>query len=135
VSRDIPAPGEDLDAYVATYFANLDRAEREDSFGTGPIISELVYELDAQGRCEEAWPIVLALINAAPTESALGFVAADTLELIMRSPSTTDGVHRRMVNEATVNPKLRDAFRLVYWWGGEPDWFRSEIAALGVSIP
>jgi hypothetical protein len=130
---EVPAADAEIDDYVARYFAKYLDIDARDAWSTDhEPLSEVVYQLIQDGKVKEAWSIVLALVNAAPSSAALGFVAADTLELLMRYPTTT-AIHHEMVEEATTNARLREAFGLVYWYGGEPDWFRQEIAAPGVA--
>lgn len=146
VSTDIfvPQTEAELADYTKGYFARLEEFERQLASGSKDddlIVSDLVSDLVYDGRSEEAWRIVLALVNAAPTPRTLGFVAAADLEdLVQWHARMSDGwrtvsddLYRRIVAEARANPRLREAFGLIYW-DGEPDWFRSEIAALGVTI-
>jgi hypothetical protein len=69
--------------------------------------------LDDDARLDTAWTIVLALVERAPDEEALSFVAAGPLEdLIRQYPAS---MADRVVAEARRNPRFRLALKGI--WG------------------
>ena len=82
----------ELDSFTARYFADwaalqgtqAERLALEDDPITRPscVLDEMVARRSQNS--EEAWPLVLALIERAPDEAALAFVAAGPLEDLVR---------------------------------------------------
>ena len=70
----------------------------------------------------------------APSDEALGFVAASVLEDLCVGGFdgfTPESIYHEIVERARVDDKLRAALGLMYSTG-IADWFRSEVKALGV---
>lgn len=63
---------------------------------------------------EEAWPVILALVERAPNHAALGFVAAGELEDLVRLHGERFG--ERLVERARSDNRFREALRGVWGW-------------------
>jgi hypothetical protein len=133
----VPTTEEELRAYTTTVFADYQELSRQSQMAAherpeqGPIPTELIFNLFDAGRVQDAWSLIALLVDVAPSDDALGFVAASVLEDVVRHEAT-DAIYHQIVERARVNERLRKALGLIYW-GGEPDWFRTELQSLGVS--
>jgi hypothetical protein len=74
---------------------------------------------------ERAWPVILALIEAAPNEEALAFVAAGPLEDLIQSHG--NDFADRIIERARRDPRFRSALRDV--WAGSTSRSRSAVAS------
>lgn len=131
----VPTTEQELRAYTATYFAEYEELSRQlaaNENEDGPIPSELIYDLFDAGRVDEAWSLITVLVDVAPSDDALGFVGAGVLEELVRYYAT-DAIYHQIVERARVSERLCNALGSMYS-GGEPDWFRAELQALGVPI-
>ena len=133
----VPRSAAQLQAYIERYFAEYDELTRQMETGLrtdpGPVPSELIFNLLDESQEDDAWQLVALLVDAAPSSEALGFVAAGALEELVCHHGVSDRVYREILERARVDGKLRQALGMMYW-GREPDWFRSEVEALGVTI-
>lgn len=116
---------EDLDSFTADYFNEYDRlvremkgsraerltAQAEDATREGPDVIDRFERMSL----ETAWRAVLALVERAPSDEALFFVAAGPLEdLIRRQP---EWVGPLVLQRARVDTRFRTALGGV--WGLE----------------
>lgn len=132
----IPQSDDEVAAYIARYFDEYDELSRQMSAGErtdpGPIPSQLIFDLIDQDRYGDAWTLMALLIDAAPSEDALAFVAAADLEHLICLRRPPDVFYHEIIDRAHENVQLRTALGLMYW-NGAPDWFLAEAKALGVS--
>ena len=63
---------------------------------------------------EKAWPLMVKLIEAAPSEEALAFVAAGPLEVLIRTGG--DNFEDRIVQCALSDARFRRALEGVWGW-------------------
>ena len=131
----VPRSQEQFAAYIVRFFEEYDELSRQTTTGNrkdpGPIPSELIFDLLEADRYEEAWQLIALLVDAAPTDEALGFIAAAALEELICYSVPPDLVLHEIIERARVDAKLRRALGLMYWDGARP-WFRSEVKALGI---
>jgi hypothetical protein len=112
---------DDLDAFVAEYF-RIERALRDDAPRSERLWNEETVDTNAWGQVQdllrtapgEAWRRILVLIDQAPDDDALGFVAADALEDFVDEHGTS--FHAEIALEARTNAKLRKALNGVWRW-------------------
>ena len=77
---------------------------------------------------EAAWAMLLALIDRAPDEESLAYVAAGPLEDMIRKRHDQFG--DRILGEARRSPRFRYALTGVWGWESLPEPFASELLAL-----
>jgi hypothetical protein len=131
----------DLDAFAAQYFADraaqhgtraerLALQQREDERPADWLTTVLIFEPD---RAEEAWPVIVHLIDAAPNDEALMDVAAGPLEdaLIWHPDRFGD----RILGRARLDQKWRDALDGVWLWDRVPEPLRGQLMRLGSAKP
>jgi hypothetical protein len=108
---------EDIDRFVIEYFDDYDRlvreiqgnraerlaAQAEDAAREGPDMIDRFERMDP----ETAWRAVVALIERAPSDETLFFVAAGPLEDLIRS--RTAWVGPRVLEHARADPRFRQA--------------------------
>jgi hypothetical protein len=94
------------DRLVETY---LRHQEKDTEFDNWAVF--LVLELLEEDRAE-AWDLVRALVNAAPSHEVLAVVAAGPVEdfILLQAPESVDLIEQ----EARANPKFRQALRGVW---------------------
>ena len=132
------APALELDAFVEEYFAHY-RAVSGDSrqerlfFEAHDLVCP-VWRFDAvvlsgsDTELEAAWPMLLVLIERAPDDAALAYVAAGPLEDFVRTHH--DGFGTRILDEARRNARFRLALRGVWGWEELPQPFRNRLISL-----
>jgi hypothetical protein len=132
-------PSDDRDAFVEDYFAQYHaffHGSPEERLAMEHLESDQdrSQQLDhmilwgSQADTEHAWPILLALIERAPDEEALAFVAAGPLEDLIRNRHTRFG--DRILDQARRDARFRDAVRCVWGWEELPEPFGGELRSL-----
>lgn len=129
---------DELDTFVEEYFAQYRdftsksrevrmavlASEGEDRSGQ---LDEMIL-WGSEADQEAAWPMLLALIERAPDDESLAFVAAGPLEdMILKRH---DRFGDRILGEARRNPRFRHALGGVWGWDTLPDPFGSELLQL-----
>ncbi len=123
---------EDLGGFVAQYFADLtaaagsrtQRLELESRVGDRP--SDWLSEVPRDaGRAEEAWPVTLALVEAATDDQALFHVAAGPIEDLLHYHAERFG--SRFVEEARRNSRFKRALEGVWGWERVPKPLRGQL--------
>lgn len=118
--------------YTTRYFAEYDKLGRQMEAGQkpdkGPVPSDLIFDLIRDGRPEVAWRLIVALVEAAPTEQALSFVGAGVLEDLIREFG--DRLVEQIVSQATADQRMRDALRSVWGWEDVSESVRTRVQAL-----
>jgi hypothetical protein len=114
------------DRLVETY---LRHQEKDTEFDNWAVF--LVLELLEEDRAE-AWDLVRALVNAAPSDEVLAVVAAGPVEdfILLQAPESVDLIEQ----EARANPKFQQALRGVWIMRlakERPDQFARVEAAAG----
>jgi hypothetical protein len=128
----------ELDAFVEDYFARH-RAVSNDLGQERMSIEPLdlegrVFRFEAavisgsEADLEAAWPMLLALIQRAPDDEALAYVAAGPLEDFVLKRHDRFGA--RMMEEARRNERFRLALRGVWGWQDLPQPFRNRLISL-----
>ena len=79
-------------------------------------------------RVDQAWALVLALVERAPDDEALAFVAAGPLEDIVRRHG--DEFADRIVDRARQDSKFRSALKGVWGWDEVSATLRSRVFAV-----
>ncbi len=126
---------EELDAFAARYFEDWrampgTRAQRVEAAdanhpSAGDVLDDLLL---SRGRPEDAWPLVLALIERAPDDEALAYVAAGPLEdLVRHYPQTFAD---RLVENTRRDPRFRAALAGVWGLGDLPEPLRGQLLTL-----
>jgi len=111
----------ELDAFVAGYFCDRaaalseSRADRLE-FESAPDHPSWALDrlLVDPSDAEEGWPILLALIDRAPNEHDLSFLAAGPLERLVHLHGEQFG--DRIVERARQDRRFREALRGVWGW-------------------
>jgi hypothetical protein len=131
----------DLDAFATQYFADLaaargTRAERLELEGRGGerpsdwLIDVIVLE---PHRAEEAWPVIVHLIDVAPDDQGLMDVAAGPLEDALHYLPEQFG--ERILARARVDPKFNAALGGVWGWDRIPEPLRGLLLRVGDAKP
>jgi len=135
---------EDLDAFVAGYFAEYQEALarsrgaqiRPPAAGTErPVwrLHEMIH-WGSPADVEAAWAILLVLIERAPDPGALGFAAAGPLEDIVRMHNGALG--DRILDAGRRSPAFRQALTGIWGWESLPEPFGRRLKSLaGVGDP
>jgi hypothetical protein len=131
----------DLDAFATQYFADLasargTRAERLDLEGRGAErpadwLTRVIH-LEPT-RVEEAWPVMVHLIEVASDDQGLMDVAAGPLEDMLHYHPERFG--DRILMRARVDRKFREALYGVWGWERVPEPLRGELLRLGDAKP
>jgi hypothetical protein len=122
------------DTLVAGYFARYaamrgDRSERLAAERTAdPAADSLDDAFGPGGDPEAGWPLLIALIEHAPDDEALAFVAAGPLEDLIRHHGPRFG--ERLVDRARQDERFREAIRLVWGLDDLPEPLRGSLLAL-----
>lgn len=77
---------------------------------------------------DRAWPIILALIEHAPDDEALAFVATGPLEDLIHRHGQRIG--DQIVEQARRDPRFRQALGDVWGWEGVPEPLRGRLLIL-----
>ena len=125
---------DELDDLITGYFRDWERmlspsraermAEPDDRLSDW-LIAALFRDGDAP---EEVWPIIVALVDRAPNDEALGFVAAGPLEDLIRRHGQQ--FEDRLVERARRDRRFRQALRGVWGWEKVPERLRRRIQEL-----
>jgi hypothetical protein len=127
----------DLDAFVRRYFTEyqeLDDISQEitgEGQSRGLIPSEPVFALIDAGEIQQAWNLTHVLIDAAPDEEALAFVAASLLEILLRYHHVELG--EQIVEAASHDPKVARALGMIYGWEIIPIDLRVRLQRLAIA--
>ena len=131
----------DLDGAIADYFrywknvsstSRADRIQAENGDRLDDWISTMIHGRD--GPADEAvWPIVLALVDAAPDDGALGSLAAGPLEDLAWYHGAQFG--DRLVERTRADPKFRAAMAGILGWDHVVEPYRSRLLAILQSSP
>src|SRR6266487_3438063 len=126
----------DLDDAIANYFgyweklSSASRADRLDAQNGDRLddwLSEAMHSSD--GPADEAvWAVVLALVEAAPDDRALGHVAAGPLEDLAWYHGEQFG--ERLVERTRADPKFRTAMAGILGWDRVMEPYRSRLLAI-----
>jgi hypothetical protein len=127
---------DDLEIAIRDYFdwkrkltskSRVDRLEAEQGNELDDWLDRVVQHRDAPAD-EDAWPVVLALIERAPDNASIGAVAAGPLEDLVVYHGAQFGA--RVVEETRRNPLFRKAMAGV--WGLErmPEPYRGQLLTL-----
>ena len=127
---------QDLDEFATEYFRDWEalrggtRAERiaYEHAGRRPSDTLVEFLLDEPTKPEVAWPVILHLIERAPNDAAIAFVAAGPLEDLLHIDGVTFG--DQIVHEARRNPRLRQALGDVWGWERVPEPLRGRLHEL-----
>lgn len=112
------------DEFVRQYFREWEiiksgtRAERVWLNDQPNRAADVIDEVFRTGRAGEVWECVVALIEAAPTDEALAFVAAGPLENVVRLYG--DRLSPLIVARAETDSRLRLALQGVWGWESAP---------------
>jgi hypothetical protein len=138
-----PVGPRELDAFVDGYFAAyrsaVARMRGEPASPPAPDARRPVWELSemigggAPDDLDAAWQITVALVERAPDEGALGFVAAGPVEDLVRTRHAELG--DRILEEARRNPAFRRALPGIWGWEALPEPFRTELMTLAGVAP
>lgn len=117
-------PSDDLDAFVRRYFDEfriLTSGTREERLAAerGDRVSDwFTTALRTPDGAEDAWPVIVALVEGAPDDEAVAFVAAGPLENLIRDhgPRFLD----RLEAQARTSAHFRDALSGVWGWEDMP---------------
>lgn len=74
---------------------------------------------------DEAWPVISALVERAPDDAALAYVAAGPLEDLIRLHG--EHVEDRIVEQARQDARFREALRGVWGWQSAPARLRERV--------
>lgn len=126
-------PARDAESFAADYFrvwrALRDDAPREERLWLAGTRTDASIELDGllSEDPEEAWRLILALVERAP-DAALGFVAAGPIEDLIfgRGAEFAD----RIEAEARQNPRFRVALDMTWGWDQLSDAVRDRLLPL-----
>jgi hypothetical protein len=131
----------DLDSFATQYFADwaaahgtrAERLELEQRWLESPadwLMTVMIVEPD---RAEEAWPVIVHLIDSAPDDDALSYVAAGPLEDALHYHSARFG--ERILARARIDPKFNAALGGVWGWDRIPEPLRGQLMRLGDAKP
>ena len=81
-----------------------------------------------EGRPEDAWPIVVELVDRAPDDEALGYVGAAALEDLIQQHG--DAFADRIIARAVSDGRWRIALRSVWGWQVVSEPFRKRAYAV-----
>lgn len=84
-------------------------------------------------EAETAWPFILALVDSAPSDEALAFVAAGPLEDLIQMYG--DDFADRMVERARRDARFRSALRDVWGWERVSEPLRNRVFELLGAAP
>jgi hypothetical protein len=125
----------ELEALVEGYFRDWtvlrsgSRAERlaleRDANRPWDTLAQL---LTGPSEVDQAWPLILALIEQAPSDEALAYVAAGPLEDLIHAHGAEFG--DRIVDQARRDPRLRQALGGVWGWERVPEPLRGRLLEL-----
>jgi uncharacterized protein DUF6869 len=128
----LPTTDDEMRVYTTRYFAEYDELGRRMEAGQkpdrGPVPSDLIFDLLRDGRAEEAWPLIVALVEAAPTEDAISFIGASVLEDLIREFG--DRLVEQIVAQATADRRMRHALQSVWGWEDVSVSLRTRVQAL-----
>jgi hypothetical protein len=110
-----------------------DRAQRLAARDRGSENSALeVVSRGVADASDDAWPMILALVELAPDDAALAYVAAGPLEDLVREH--LERFADRLVEQARRDPRFRDALKGVWGWENvDPGIRRRLFDAMGVN--
>jgi hypothetical protein len=77
---------------------------------------------------DAVWPVVVALVQMAPDDAAIGAIAAGPLEDLATFHGAQFG--DRLVGQTRIDPKFRTAMRGILGWERVPEPHRSRLLAL-----
>jgi hypothetical protein len=131
----------DLDAFAAQFFADwkamrgtraerLELKRRERERPSDWLTNVLILW---PSRAEDAWPVIVHLIEAAPDDEALSYVAAGPLEDALHYHAERFG--DRILTRARTDPKFREALAGVWGWERVPEPLRGQLLRLGDTKP
>ena len=126
----------ELDEFAASYFHDWEllrggsRAERLALEHAADRPSETLPALllDDPTKPDVAWPIILYLIEHAPDDAALAFVAAGPLEDLIQRHGLAVG--DQIVDQARRDPRLRQGLGDVSGWERVPEPLRGRLQKL-----
>ena len=134
VPDDVPGPPdtqldiEEIERLCALYFEGYRRTVEHDD---GPDLLDEVdqtsmwFQMWSIGDPERLWPIVTALIDRAPDEGTLFYVAAGPLEDLVRNHGAR--LVDRLADRAEANPRFRMALKGVWGWDLMPAVMRDRL--------
>jgi hypothetical protein len=126
----------DLEHEIADYFtywekvsstSRADRLEAKSGNRLDDWMSAAIHFRDGPAD-EEVWAVVLALVDAAPDDAALGHVAAGPLEDLAWYHAEQFG--DRLVEKTRADPKFRTAMAGILGWDRVAEPFRSRLLAI-----
>jgi hypothetical protein len=89
---------------------------------------ERLFLRDGRPADEAVWPIVVALVEMAPDDAAVGAIAAGPLEDLATNHGAQFG--DRLVGQTRTDPRFRKAMRGILGWEKVPEPHRSRLLAL-----
>jgi hypothetical protein len=128
----------ELDDFVRRYFREeqiLRAGSREERVAgeQAPLGSQAGFNLDLTlwrglPGAEEAWPLILALVERAPDDEALAFVAAGPLEDLVRRHGVAFA--DRLIGHTRRDPRFRQALAGIWGWEDLPQPLRGRLIGL-----
>lgn len=124
-----------LDSFAAEYFKewralSADAPRKERIRSDSRVRASHVEQLDELiwEDAEAAWHLILALVDRAPSDEALSFVAASPIEDLIRRRGA-EWAHR-IAAEAESNTRFREALNYVWGWDGFADQVTAAVLPL-----
>jgi hypothetical protein len=102
-------------------------AAEQDTPGASSYLDDLLLDGGREGA-EQAWPIILLLIERAPDDETMAFVAAGPLEDLAYRHGRQFA--DRLVAQTRRDPRFRQAIRGIWGWQGIPEPWRGELLRL-----
>lgn len=123
-----------FDSFAAEFFRTRqalgDGASRKERLWLRDALSSDSPDFDQllEDQPDEAWGLIVALVERAPGEEDLAFVAAGPIEDLIRLRGRS--FSGRIVAEARANPRFRAALNYTWGWNDLPDDVRAELLPL-----
>lgn len=119
----------DADALVSGYITHAERGADDDEYFWA---WDALYDM-VRDDPESAWPIIQKLIDQAPSDLVLAYIAAGPLEdlLCEHGPAMID----RMLKLAEKDYCFRRTLRAVWGWNRMPEKIRARIDEVVKDIP
>ncbi len=124
-----------LDDFATRYFRDLtalSSGTRPERLALEQAVDRPAFRLDelleSPADAENAWQMILELIDRAPDDPALSFVAAGPLEDLIRRHGAQFG--ERLAERANQDERFRDALRDVWGWDEVPEPHRATLRGL-----
>lgn len=134
----IPGNDQELSEFIELFYRDRERTAKAVRENNRALLydaeayegwpSRLLDQLIFEGRPEDAWPLVVELVEQAPSEDALGYVAAGPLEDLIQQHG--DAFADRTIERARADQRWRSALLGVWGWQDVSEPFRRTIYAV-----